>query len=150
MPVSLSCTCGHVGHLSSDKLHLDESEFNLQYVATNLHKFRCSKCGSAPEFVFNDRNDLIFDMGNLVNCSSCEFPIPEGRLKALPGTSVCTECARAGAMDMRAPPPHPQPPKDIATCPRCGNRTEMRQNNSDKSWFVGCSSYPSCRFTKNL
>lgn len=31
------------------------------------------------------------------NCKVCNQPIPEGRLKALPGTDVCTEHSSASA-----------------------------------------------------
>lgn len=30
------------------------------------------------------------------NCKVCNQPIPEGRLKALPGTQVCTEHSNTG------------------------------------------------------
>lgn len=32
-----------------------------------------------------------------MNCIKCNNTIPEGRLKALPGTKVCTECSTENA-----------------------------------------------------
>lgn len=31
-----------------------------------------------------------------MNCIKCKQPIPEGRLKALPGTKTCTKCSTTG------------------------------------------------------
>ena len=34
-----------------------------------------------------------------------------------------------------------------AHCPQCGNPLVVRRRNRDNAEFLGCSNYPSCRFT---
>ena len=148
--VLIECTCGRKANLASKHFGLPAEEFNIETLVENLGKLICSVCSKAPEFIYNDRSDLLFDLTNLTHCSECENPVPVARLKAVPGTSVCTGCASQGASDSQTPPPHPQPPPDLRTCPRCGSSSEMRQNGQDKSWFIGCSTYPDCRWTRNF
>ncbi len=79
-------------------------------------------------------------------CSSCGEKIPEGRLKAVPGTRYCTVCAEEvgkGQVDA----PWPKPPADKAICPYCYSPTVVRQNAKDMSFFLGCSAFPKCRWT---
>lgn len=38
--------------------------------------------------------------------------------------------------------------KEVPVCPKCGNKLKIR--NGKFGMFYGCSSYPDCRFTRNL
>ena len=153
--IKIECSCGREADLSADKFDLSPGEFKVDKLADSLSKLQCSKCYNQPNFVFNDKDQLLFDMTNLSHCSSCEIPVSIARLNAVPGTSVCALCAQEGVKDARTPPPHPQPPSELSKCPTCekygrNSPTVMRQNGVDKSWFVGCALYPNCRWTKNL
>ena len=153
--VTVECSCGRKAQIPSETFGYSPQEFKVDKLAENLPKLQCRDCRSKANFVFNEREQLLFDLSNLSLCSSCEMPLSVARLNAVPGTSVCTLCAQEGADDARTPPPHPQPPSEFSKCPSCekygrDSRTEMRQNGSDKSWFIGCSTYPKCRWTKNL
>jgi len=35
-------------------------------------------------------------------------------------------------------------------CPRCLRKLIFKQRHSDKKYFVGCSSWPDCHYTRNL
>ena len=147
--IEVECKCGRNNELDASSFGVKPVEFDAMTVAENLGRFRCKICRNQPNFIFNEGN-LLFDLTNITNCAACELPIPIARLNAVPGTAICTICAREGESDHRSPPPYPQPPTEAKTCPRCNSATQMRQNSKDKSWFVGCSTYPKCRYTKNL
>ena len=152
--IKIECFCGRQANLSSDKFGVSHDEFKVDKVAENLMNLKCRNCHKSAKFIFNEKNQLLFDLTNLTFCKSCETPVSFARLKAVPGTSLCTFCAQEGANDPKTPPPHPQPPSEFSKCPTCkkygrNSRTEMRQNSKDKSWFIGCSSYPKCNWTKN-
>ena len=34
-------------------------------------------------------------------------------------------------------------------CPKCGSPLKLMKNSKDGSMFYGCTSYPSCRYTRN-
>jgi ssDNA-binding Zn-finger/Zn-ribbon topoisomerase 1 len=36
------------------------------------------------------------------------------------------------------------------SCPKCGNRMLLRINKTQRSTFLGCSTYPLCRGTRNV
>ena len=153
--VTAEFSCGKKVQISASKFGCTPQEFKVDKLAENLSELRCRDCGSTANFVFNEKDQLLFDLSNLSSCSSCELPLSVARLSAVPGTSVCTLCAQEGESGLNTPPPHPKPPSEFSSCPTClkygrNSRTEMRQNGSDKSWFIGCSTYPKCRWTKNL
>jgi len=87
------------------------------------------------------------DPAAITACRACGRPIPLPRLEALPDTNVCTPCAEDGAKPP-APPPYPQPPAGMRNCPRCGNPTIVRQSSEDQGFFLGCTSFPKCRWTR--
>ena len=153
--ITIECSCGRKAHVPASRFGSSVTDLKVDLIADKIKKFQCSECKKPANFIHSDKDQLLFDLTNLTYCTSCEIPISLARLNAVPGTSVCALCAHEGANDIRIPPPHPQPPSNLASCPVCEkygrhSRTEMRQNGSDKSWFVGCSIYPSCRWTKNL
>lgn len=45
---------------------------------------------------------------------------------------------------------HKNASKDNLRCPKCGGQLVIRTNSKDGSKFYGCSSYPNCKYTRNL
>jgi len=130
--VTVECSCGRKAQIPAETFEYTPQEFKVDKLADKLPKLKCRDCRSKANFVFNERDQLLFDLSNLSLCSSCETPLSVARLNAVPGTSVCTLCAQGGADDARTPPPHPQPPSEFSKCPTCEEygrnaRTEMRQ-----------------------
>lgn len=39
--------------------------------------------------------------------------------------------------------------KDPGKCPKCGGELKLLRNNSDGSYFYGCTRYPKCDYTRN-
>jgi ssDNA-binding Zn-finger/Zn-ribbon topoisomerase 1 len=153
--VVIECSCGRKVQVSAEQFGFTPKEFKVDVLGDYLTKLRCQECHTPATFIFNERDQLLFDLTNVSYCSTCEVPLSIARLNSMPGTALCTLCVQEGADDIRTPPPHPQPPSEFSKCPTCdkygrNSRTEMRQNGSDKSWFIGCSIYPKCRWTKNL
>lgn len=145
----LECSCGEKASLSS----LDLSEFlddDLSVAAAMqlASRFRCAKCmARGDQQIWDDRERLLFDPERTRGCVNCGELIPYARIEAMPDTNLCTQCALEGAQPESAPP-HPQPPPDLRTCPRCGAPTAMYQNSKFKNWFVGCSTFPKCHWSK--
>lgn len=138
------CTCGNKKALTW------KTELTVRSALELVDRLVCSECRQPVAYLFDNRDRMIYDVVSSSRCSSCDEFIPLPRLKYVLGTSLCTECATSGENDLKRPPPHPNPPANLASCPRCANPTQMRQNGAEKSWFVGCSTYPQCRWTKNV
>jgi hypothetical protein len=100
-----------------------------------------------PSRIADDAGLILVDPASLTSCRACGFPIPLPRLGALPGTNVCGACAAEGAKP-RPAPAYPQPPADRVKCPRCGKPTVVRQNSEDQGFFLGCTGFPTCRWTQ--
>ena len=112
-----------------------------------LHgRLRCSGCGSREIRIGDVAGRTLIDPAAITPCRTCGCPIPLSRLEALPGTNICMPCAEDGAKPP-APPPYPQPPAGKRKCPRCGRPAIVRQNGEDQGFFLGCTSFPKCRWT---
>lgn len=148
--VECECGCGHRARLDrGDVMARTRAEFDLASAVALVEKLRCSRCRQLVKRLYDDRGRLIYDLDNVVRCEACEAIIPLPRIAAVPGTRLCLACASDGEAPPVAPP-HPTPPPSQARCPRCGNATVMRQNEQDRSWFVGCLSFPKCRWTAEV
>lgn len=110
-------------------------------------RLRCSGCGSREIRIRDAAGRALIDPAAITLCRACGCPIPLPRLQALPDTNMCTPCAKNAAKPP-APPPYPQPPADRRDCPRCGRPTIVRQNSEDQGFFLGCTSFPACRWTE--
>jgi len=96
--------------------------------------------------------DLEPETAGGVSCASCGDIIPEGRLKVMPNTRFCVHCKEddENTSDLGVVFP-PVPQGLVGDCPRCGEGIAVvYQNHTDKSFFVGCSSFPSCRWSKSV
>lgn len=81
-------------------------------------------------------------MGNKISskrCHRCGEPIPQGRLKAMPKTNVCTTCAN----ELKSQPTVNRI-QDYGNCPRCGSKLKLC--HGPRVDFVGCSSFPKCTY----
>jgi RNA polymerase-binding transcription factor DksA len=89
-------------------------------------------------------------------CDDCKSPIPEGRLRAVPGTTLCTSCQSKLEKNLKNPPPPKNPMiySRIAelerTPPRCPKGHEMTIREKNNGLFWGCSLFPDCWHTKFL
>lgn len=148
--VECRCKCGRTSSLCEEAIEKHTGgEASIQTIMQLIPHLRCSACSSPVWTITDEHGRLLFDRGNARKCSACGEFIPLPRFEAVPDTSLCTECARAGKIEP-PPAPYPLPPSDQLTCKRCGAATVMRQRSEDLSWFVGCSSFPSCRWSYNI
>ena len=85
-------------------------------------------------------------------CEACGEPIPLGRLEIMPNTRVCVQCKECDENIPDRGVVFPSVPSGLAGyCPRCGvGIAVVYQNHTDKNFFVGCSSFPSCRWSKEM
>lgn len=147
----LECvSCNHEGVVMADVLEekLGE-ELTVNNVSAIYNQFSCAECQQSSVRIYDDTDRLLIDPENIAPCYVCHSPIVAPRLEAQPETNVCTVCAEENA---RPPvdPPYPQPPADQKICPRCGNPTVVRQNSQDLNYFLGCTSFPKCRWAAEL
>jgi hypothetical protein len=81
----VTIVCNDCQH--SAELQLTEAQSRKSRVAL---KFRCD-CGGSGTLV-----DYASPGERAKQCANCKEPISEQRLKAVPGTRLCVECARSG------------------------------------------------------
>lgn len=141
------CNCGHTAIIGSElaESHLGEP-ISMAVVGRLFGKLVCKACSSREVRISDAAGRVIVDPQSLTLCKVCGFPIALPRIAALPSTNICAACAAEGAK----PPtvPHfPQPPAGLERCPRCSRPTVVRQNKEDQGYFLGCTSYPRCRWT---
>ena len=149
--IRLECVnCGHVAVAEAEKLEefLGEA-LTFNTVSTTYKYFRCTECDKSSARMFDDTNRLLIDPESIAPCHVCHSPIIAPRLEVQPETNACAACAKEGAKPP-VDPPCPQPPASQKNCPRCGNQTIVRQNSQDLYYFLGCTSFPKCRWTNNL
>ena len=63
--IKVECSCGRQTNLSSDKFGLSHDEFKVDKVAENLMNLKCRNCHKSAKFIFNEKNQLLFDLTNL-------------------------------------------------------------------------------------
>ena len=139
--------CGRRAAIDAETL---ESRLDLPLSINSVGQLygwlRCSGCGSREIRIGDTDGRALIDPDAITPCHACACPIPLPRLAALPDTNVCMPCAEDGVKPP-APPPYPQPPADKRKCPRCEAPTIVRQNSEDQAFFLGCTSFPKCRWT---
>ncbi len=147
--IQLDCPCGETAVLKeSDLSNYTEGDFSVQRVMELAERFRCYRCGERGEqLIHDDRGRLLFDPERVRYCAGCGEIIPYARIQAVPNSTLCTACVASGS-ERQTVEPHPQPSSEDSTCPRCGEATAMYQNKRFKNWFVGCSTFPKCRWSK--
>ena len=145
----------------AEKLSYDK--LSLKNIVDAVPLLKCDKCAERSVRVFDNRERLLFDADNPVTCAKCEAHIPLPRLSARPNTTMCIECTEKGELEPVAPPysePHQKalelkpayfkPPAELSVCPRCNAPGVVRHNSHSGARFVGCSTFPDCRWTASL
>lgn len=87
----------------------------------------------------------VWDADKVVEISA-QFGKKSAQKPAAPSVQPSVAPASdAGAVEV----PEPAPPTS-ATCPRCGSPLVERRNKTTGDRFLGCSTYPRCRYTQPL
>jgi hypothetical protein len=149
--IRLECNdCSHQGVVSSDLIkHRLGEPLSYSNIAELWPKFRCSRCGSRHVCVSDEDKGLLLDPENVRRCQDCGIAILLPRIQALPTAITCQVCAQEGEQPER-PSPYPTPPPSLSICPRCKRPTVVRENMTDGNYFIGCTSFPKCRWTAEL
>ena len=148
--IEVACAaCGHVGMLESQVLerHLDKP-LTMRSVREVLDRLRCTGCRSQRVAVKDDRETMIYDADRCTSCPHCNLPrlLPELALHS--AAALCPACEEE--RKSRPPPPHPMPPKGKDKCLRCEAATVIYERREDGHRFIGCSRFPSCRWSCDL
>ena len=112
-----------------------------------------------PNYVKTQRDKNIIDheLSN-IRCKICngfiaqkriDFFLEEDGIEA----NLCFNCAEKISerdKSVTLPDKHPQPTKGQENCPRCKSPTWVQQRHDDQHYFLACSSFPKCRWTKDL
>ena len=140
--------CGRQAIVDADSLEsrLDRP-LSMSSVGSLYGRLRCTGCGGNEVRIRDATGRALIDHAAITPCSVCGCPIPLPRLEALPDTNVCLPCAEDG-LEPLAAPPYPQPPANRRKCPRCGSPTIVRQNSQDQVFFIGCTTFPKCRWSR--
>ena len=154
--VLIECqSCGH-----SAELNRYAARYRLKHDLTHdilpalLNSLKCSRCGTRRPRIFDESNrPLPHDIQNtpseplqILHCANCGQPIDRYRLADMPGALLCASCEPKPKLGAHAPP-YPQPPPRLSKCPRCNYPTIVREHGNDGTYFIGCSSFPKCRWT---
>ncbi len=147
--IAVECPgCGRQATIDAEKVEFRlDLPLSMNSVGQLYGRLRCSGCGSREIRIGDADGRVLIDPAAITSCRACDCPIPLPRLEALPDTNICMVCAEDGAKPS-APPPYPQPPAEKRKCPRCGTPTIVRQNSEDHGFFLGCTSFPKCRWTE--
>ena len=82
------------------------------------------------------------------------YPVPRRRgSRREPPTTAEIPTPKQLPTAPRRPAATPNPAPGVpqrTECPRCGNPMIRRQNRSNRGWFLGCSTFPTCRGTRPL
>ena len=158
--IFIACNnCGNDNVLKQEVLTAQLRGFDhltLSNLATLISRFICSKCRSRSQRISDANGDLLFDANQIVHCKRCKLPIPFPRIKILPGVNICTLCKEEDEDDepLELGPQFPAVPKGFrGRCPVCEKKGSsgivvVYQNSKNKSFFLGCSSYPNCKWSK--
>ena len=87
-----------------------------------------------------------------VICEGCDEPIPKARLEIFPHARLCVECAQDEENEPDRGVVFPPVPAGLrGKCPRCNEGVAVvYQNHTDKNFFVGCSTFPNCRWSTSM
>ena len=164
---SFRCECGREKTLGVFLAELPEHKI-IEYLI-NIHstakRLKCEACGVKGQVkYFESTNFDNIDNTKASNddseppivssrlCESCGEVIPPGRLAVNPNTRLCVNCKEDNEnIPERGVVFPPVPPGLRGKCPRCEvGIASVYQNNATKNFFVGCSSFPKCQWSKNI
>ncbi len=91
--------------------------------------------------------------GDTVFCEECGEPIPLRRLEIMPFTKQCVGCREENENNPTGNDVvFPLVPLRLSgRCPRCKKGIAVvYQNSASKDFFVGCSTFPRCRWAADI
>ena len=142
-----------------EEIFESKKDYDINIFSHLYDEIMCGKCENFPLNIINNKHQLVLDPDKIVPCSECEKPILLTRLKIKKGTKICTPCARKEELSTvekikihndKAMPKSPPIPADMTKCEKCGKDSTTRYVASSGTWFLGCSTFPSCWWRKNL
>ncbi len=138
----LICECSHQNTLEQ----IEGETLTLKNIHLFFKSFVCSKCKRKHLKVFHD-GTLTIDSNNLILCESCSRPVIYQRYEICP-EKICITCAEDKEKPkIPSPVKLPRIPEKYKKCPK-GHYTEIRQNKETGEFFIGCSEFPKCFWTK--
>ena len=156
--IHIQCqSCGHAAELGhSDARRTLNRELTHENVPALFGALKCTRCGQRRPRILDEHREFLYGptptpaiapppaaaRPEALQCIACGRVIDAFHLADKPGALLCASCEPGSN-----PPPYPQPPPHLATCPRCRSTTVFRQNSTDGDFFIGCSTYPKCRWT---
>jgi Topoisomerase DNA binding C4 zinc finger len=148
--VHVAClACGHQAEVRGEILEARLGEPpTLANIAEIWPNFRCLECRGA-QVTLSANGRLLLDPRNVRRCKACGVPILLPRIQIVPRTTLCEACMEASAMPQRRER-YPMPPPGLDKCPSCDHPTIVRENSEDGQYFIGCTQFPSCRWTTRL
>ena len=113
----------------------------VEMFRSSASEFECPECGQRGLAVAEESED---DWPDAITCEACSGPIPDERLKAIPGTTLCAACQGKDERGI-----------DIAEqeyCPRCGSLMTLRMSNSSgiARYVSVCTGTPPCRSGRRI
>jgi ssDNA-binding Zn-finger/Zn-ribbon topoisomerase 1 len=146
--ITIECsTCGRRTKVDGADLgNRIDDELSFDTVGRIVKRLVCGSCRARSIKVYDDSARLLVDTANTPLCRVCGDPILLPRIRALPTTTLCGHCATEASVQTQ-PRPYPQPPAQRSKCPRCGRPTIVRENSKDADYFLGCTGFPTCRWT---
>ena len=149
--VKLRCLiCGKEATKILEKHSVDDSEVTLATIHVFYDRAKCSHCDDKVISMWSADNVLLIDGKNKTLCSGCNLPIihPRLELKPFEGSPTCVVCAEP--KKHRDPQVKwPEVPPEYRVCSK-GHRTEIRRNSQTGEFFVGCTEFPICWWSRSL
>ncbi len=114
-----------------------EWEILVELLLATAPQLPCPQCGRIG-LTAEPASDDGADWGEPAACSSCGSPIPQERLQAIPGTTLCATCQRDDELGATTTQEY---------CPRCGAAMELRLSKSRgiTRYVLACAGNPPCR-----
>ena len=157
--ITLEChECSRKSEITYDALeerYRELSPINLANMNQLLERFYCSNCNSRFFSIADKNDEIIFDMQQNVSCINCGLSISFPRISAVPGTNLCTYCKDEAESVNPNEVQFPDVPTGMrGKCPTCETRNRngiivVYQNSREKTFFLGCSVFPNCRWSSN-
>ena len=136
-----------------------KKDYDINIFSHLYDEIMCGICENFPLTVINNKHEMVLDPDKIIPCEQCQKPILLTRLKIKKGTKICTPCARKDELtdvekikihNDKAIPKSPPIPPDMTTCEKCGKDSTTRYVQSSGTWFLGCSTFPTCWWRKSL
>ena len=142
-----------------EEIFESKKDYDINIFSHLYDEIMCGKCENFPLNIINNKHEYVLEPDNIFPCSECEKPILLTRLKIKKGTKICTPCARKEEISTaekikihndKAMPKSPPIPADMTKCEKCGKDSTTRYVASSGTWFLGCSTFPTCWWRKSL